>query len=84
MNWIKTSERLPETKGEYLVWHSEELCPVIAEYYPDSKEFFHIDAEWNGYHVEASHWYAITPPQEESSARYSTVQEPEGAQEGVR
>lgn len=67
MNWIKTSERLPEKQGHYLV-HVKNSFPkncrcVVSEFYEDNKVFYSESSENPLYDV--THWMEIEEPREE-------------------
>jgi len=45
MNWVKTSDRLPEKSGVFLVMYDERLIPAF--YIASNKSFMPYNIEWH-------------------------------------
>ena len=63
MEWIKTSDRLPEDKGSYLFWIEDKKTAIVLFYDPEWDVLFDPITYDLIYLVRyASHWIEIKTP----------------------
>ncbi len=63
MEWIKTSDRLPENTGNYLFWIKDKQIPLILFYDPEYSVLFdHTTYKMKYLLDESSNWIEIETP----------------------